>query len=367
MHKLKKLTIPVIGLLFVVMILLFSMSFTVRFTETAVKTRFGKASENSIITEPGFKWKLPYPFESVTKYDKRIRIVQTRSETVQTADDFQIIIEAYLTYRVQDPLKFFRSFSNAGDRAIDHFNKAENDVLRDLLRSALGETSKYKMGDLFTSQSGKSVIPQLEGRVFDMLSQGGSGGKPLADYGIAVTSVGIDRIVLPEETTSAVINRMGANRDRLAERYESEGRSQARAIQAEATSNADRIRAFAQRRADEILAKGESEAAPYLAQQNINPELAVFIQNIKLMREAMAKKFTLIFSTSDYGMQLFDPEIIKKSQGRLPVPAQQGDRGTGPQSNAGSTSNAGLTSDAGSTGNAGSAAHAPGTQTGAEG
>jgi membrane protease subunit HflC len=325
--KLKKLTIPVFGVLFLAVILLFSMSFTVRFTETAVKTRFGSASENSIITEPGFKWKLPYPFESVTKYDKRIRIVQTRSETVQTADDFQIIIESYLSYRIDNPLLFFRSFSNAGDRAIDHFTKAEEDILRDLLRSALGETSKYKMSDLFTSQSGESVIPQLESQLFDLMVSGGNGGKPLEDYGIMITSVGIDRIVLPEETTSAVINRMGANRDRLAERYESEGRSQARAIRAEAASNADRIRAFAQRRADEILAKGETEAAPYLAQQNINPDLAVFIQNIKLMREAMAKKFTLIFSTSDYGMQLFDPDILKQTQGELPVPTQQVNEG----------------------------------------
>lgn len=332
MFKLKKLMIPLFGVLFLLVIALFSATFTVRFTETAVKTRFGSANENSIITEPGLKWKLPYPFESVTKYDKRIRIVQTRSETVQTADDFQIIIESYLSYRVADPLLFFRSFSNAGDRAVDHFQKAENDVLRDLLRSALGETSKYKMSDLFTSQTGTSVIPQLETQVYDLLTKGENGSKPLQAYGIEITTVGIDRIVLPEETTSAVINRMGANRDRLAERYESEGRSQARAIEAKATSNANRIRAFAQRRADEIKARGETEAAPYLAQQNINPELAVFIQNIKLMRESMAKKFTLIFSTSDYGMQLFDPEILKKSQGKLPVPTQSQENTNGAES-----------------------------------
>jgi len=322
----KSLTFWFFVVTFVLIIVLFSASFTVRFTETAVKTTFGSANEDSIITEPGLKIKWPYPIQSVTKYDKRMRIVQTRSETVQTADDFQIIVEGYLSYRVTDPLKFFRSFSNAGDRAQDHFAKAENDILRDLLRSALGETSKYEMEDLFTSQSGASVIPQLEESVFGLLVQGGSGGQPLNDYGIEISNVGIDRIVLPEETTTAVINRMGANRDRLAERYESEGRSQARAIEAEAASQAERIRAFAQRRADEILAKGEQEAAPYLAQQNINPELAVFIQNIKLMREAMAKKFTLIFSTSDYGMQLFDPEVLKKSQGEIPAPKPQNDQ-----------------------------------------
>jgi len=327
LSRLKKHAIPVFALLFLLVIVLFSASFTVRFTETAVKTTFGSANEQSVITKPGFHIKWPYPAQSVTKYDKRLRIVQTRSETVQTADDFQIIIESYLTYRVKDPLLFFRSFSNAGDRAEDHFRKAEEDVLRDLLRSALGETSKYKMSELFTSQGDASVIPQIEEQVFDLLANGGSGGKPMEGYGIEVTSVGIDRIVLPEETTSAVINRMGANRDRLAERYESEGRSQARAIRAEAANNADRIRAFAQRRADEIVAKGEMEAAPYLAQQNVNPDLAVFIQNIALMREAMAKKFTLIFSTSDYGMQLFDPDVLKDSQGRIPSPRDESNDG----------------------------------------
>lgn len=311
-------------IVFFLAIVAFSATYTVRFTESAVKTTFGKAGENSIITEPGFKLKWPFPIQSVTKYDTRTRIVQARSETQQTADDFQVIVEAFLTYQVVDPLKFFRSFSNAGDRPIDHYIKAENSVLQDLLRSSLGETSKFAITDLYSPVSGDSALPELESRVLALLTQGGDGGNALADYGITITFVGIDRIVLPEDATDAVITRMGANRDRLAERYESEGRSQARAIEAKAISDADKIRAFAQRRADEILAKGEAEAAPYLAQQNINPELAVFIQNIRLMRESMAKKFTLIFSTSDYGMQLFDPNILQKSQGELPVP-QQGD------------------------------------------
>lgn len=323
----KRFSLILMILLFLFAILSFSVFYTVRFTETAVKTTFGKASENSIITEPGLQFKLPYPFQSVTKYDNRTRIVQARSETQQTADDFQIIVEAYLTYRVSDPLKFFRSFSYAGDRAIDHFVKAEDDVLRDVLRSSLGETSRYAITDLFTPSGAESKLPELEARVFGLLTVGGEGGTPLTEYGIEVTSVGVDRIILPEDTTDAVITRMGANRDRLAERYESEGRSQARAIESEARANADKIRAFAQNLAMEIRAKGEAGAAPHLAAQNSNPELAVFIQNIRLMREAMAKKFTLVFSTSDYGMQLFDPDAVNGNNGEIPSPRRSGQNG----------------------------------------
>lgn len=321
----KFLNVPVVVALLVLLALaLFSSTYTVRFTEVAVKTRLGAAGEGAVKDEPGFAWKLPYPFEEVTKYDTRIRLVQGQSETQQTADDFQVIVEAFLTYRVSDPLKFFRSFSGAGDRASDHYARAENGVLRDLLRSALGVTSKYSMDELFTPDPGASKLPELENRVRLLLEEGGESGAALDEYGIEVVTVGIDRIILPEETTDSVITRMGASRDRLAERFESEGRSEARAIEAEAESNADKILAFARRRADEILARGEAEAAPYLAAQNINPELAVFLQNINLMREAMAKKFTLIFSTSDYGMQLFDPDIIKSGDGLLPIPRPDG-------------------------------------------
>jgi len=310
----------IVLLFFVLAILSFSMFYTVRFTENAVVTTFGNAGEDSIITEPGLRFKLPYPVQAVTKYDTRTRIVQARSETQQTADDFQIIVEAYLTYRVEDPLRFFQSFSNAGDRAIDHFFKAENDVLSDVLRSSLGETSRFAINDLFTPVGQESKLPELESRVLEQLTVGGEGGTPLGEYGIRVTSVGIERIILPESTTDAVIKRMGANRDRLAERYESEGRAQQSAIEEEARADANRILAFATLQRDSILAKGEEDAVPWLEKQNENPELAVFLQNLRLMREAMAKKFTLVFSTSDYGMQLFDPDVLRTTGERLPVP-----------------------------------------------
>lgn len=322
----KLLSLPAIVMYIVVIaLLLFSTTYTVRFTEVAVLTTFGKAGEGSIKEEPGLKFKLPYPIQLVTKYDSRIRMVQGQSETQQTADDFQIVMQAFLTYKVKDPLVFFRSFSGSGERAADHFARAENNVLRDLLRSAMGETSNYRMDELFTPAQGDSKLPELEQRIADLLELGGDAGQALSSYGIEIVSVGIDSIILPEATTESVITRMGANRDRLAERFQSEGRSQAQAIRAEAASNAEKILAFARRRADEVLARGESEAAPYLAEQNLNPELAVFLQNINMMKNALAKKVTLIFSTSDYGMQLFDPDFVSQSGDRLPVPRPRAD------------------------------------------
>ncbi len=323
---LNKALIFLVAIVFIGAIVLYACSFTVRFTETAVRTTFGKASESSVITEPGFHLKWPYPAQSVTKYDRRVRLVTTRSETQQTADDFQVVVEAYMTYRVADPLLFFQRFSSAGDRAQDHYRMAEDNVLRARLRAQLGTTSAFRMDDLFTPERGGSALPELENQIFTLLSEGSEGGLSLAEYGVEVVSVGIDRVILPEETTQRVVDRMGANRDRLADGYESEGTAQADSIRAKAEADAEKIRRFASRKAAEIESRGHAEAVPFLRQMASDPELAVFLQQLDFMSEARAKRATLILPTSDFGFGLFDPDVIGSlEQGIIPAPTLGGD------------------------------------------
>lgn len=320
---------PLLAILFVLAVIAFAFTYTVRFTEKAVVTTFGRAGENAVIEEPGLKFKLPYPIQSVTKYDTRTRVLQTRSQQQQTADNSQIIVEAFATWRVSNPLTFFQRFSNApGGRAEDHFEQAE-DILRNVLRSALSETSKYRLEELFSAEQNGSKLAELEQRVFDEIvgTQGEAdagdavtGFRRLSDYGVEVTMVGINRIVLPEDTTDEVIGRMGANRDALASELESQGNARATAIRAEAEKGANIIRAFANRRAAEIRAKGEEEAAEFLAMQSSEPELAVFLQNVEMMKAAMSKRFTLVLSASDFGMGLFSPSALEGlGAGEIPV------------------------------------------------
>ncbi len=315
---------------FLAALISFTISYSVRFTEAAVLTTFGAASDDATrASEPGFRFKWPYPIQSVTKYDTRQRFLQARSETQQTADNFQIIVEGFATYRVSDPLAFYRRFSSAGNRSSDHFRQAE-DMLRSRLRSALGETSKYRMNELFAERAGASRLPQLESAVFELITGQSEAGESLVEYGIEVTMVGIDRIVLPEETTKNVLERMRENRARLATEYSSEGQAIARAVKASADADAQRIRAFAESRAKEIIARGEQEAAQYLAAQNTHPELAIFIQNVDMMREILARRVTLVLSVRDFGMRLFSPSALRDlAPGKLPVdfPAMDLDMG----------------------------------------
>jgi modulator of FtsH protease HflC len=303
--------------IFAVALLARAMTYTVRFTEKAVLTTFGKAGEGAVQQDPGLKFKWPDPIQSVTKYDTRSRFLQTRSETQQTRDSRQLVVEGFCTWKVNDPLKFFQRFSNAGASAKDHYLKAEN-VIRDNLRSALGETSKFGLGELFTTGSKGSSLPELERQIKVALSSG-TGENKLADYGIVIEEVGVNRIRLPEETTKAVIESMKADRARLVKTLDSKGQAMAQTIRTTAEANARRIETFARAYAEELRNVGDREAEQFIAQMSESPELAVFLKQMDFMKTALAKRITFIFTTDQPGFEAMNTRNMQASRdGRVP-------------------------------------------------
>ncbi len=309
-------------------LLSFSMAFTVRFTESAVKTTFGSAGPNDVITQPGLRFKWPYPIQSVTRYDTRLRVLQVKLEQVQTADNRQIAVEAYCTWRVKDPLKFFQKFSNVGDRAEDHYKEAEK-PLSGNLRQAVGLVSRFTLGELFSVGQTDTKMADLEQQMLNsfrasVVEEGGSDtsgakGGLLAAYGIEVVDLGITRVLLPEETTKSVFDRMKATREGDAKAIESQGLAQAQAIRSKAKADADRITAFAERLAQDIRVQGDLAAAPYLAAQNEHADLAVFLRSIRFMEEVKSSSFTLVFSGDTPGMGIFDPGVLNSLKpGQIP-------------------------------------------------
>lgn len=293
-------------------------TYSVRFTEVAVLTTFGKAGEGSVRTEPGPYLKWPYPIQSVTTYDTRARYLESRSETQQTADDRQIVVEGFLAWRVSDPLIFYQRYSSSGPDARDHFRAAER-TLEALLRAAMSEVSAYQLRELFDPNPGASRLPDLESAVLQRLTGVDQAtGQQISDYGVEPLLVGIKRVVLPEETTRQVFERMKANRDKLAAEAESQGQAIAGTIRNKAQADADRILSFARRRAEEIRVTGDREAARWLSVFNEAPELAVFLKNVDFLRQGLGKKATLVLPTNLPGMGLFRPDAFENS-GEIPA------------------------------------------------
>jgi membrane protease subunit HflC len=299
-------------------LLAFTVTYTVRFTEKGVLTTFGKADQSAVIDHAGLGFKWPYPIQSVTKYDTRTRILQPAGETQQTADSRQVIVEAFCTWRVEDPLKFFQRFSNAGERAGEHYKQAR-EILEGNLRASLSQISRYRLNDLFTEQPDRSKLPELEGKILTAMTAVGGDNRSLADDGIKVVDVGISRIRLPDETTKAVFDRMKADRERLVQDLESQGVAEAQGIRSSAENAAKTIRSFAENLAQEIRAKGEKEATPFMKQQDQFPELAVFLKNMELIRETMAKRITLVLPITMPGLEMVSPNALDGlKSGELP-------------------------------------------------
>lgn len=307
----------------------FMLTYTVRFTEVGVVTTFGSANENDVVRQAGLKWRAPYPVQKVIKYDTRVRLLRAISETQQTADNRQVIAEAFVTWRVSDPLKFFQRFGGAGAEARDHYRAAQR-AIGPLLRSAMSELSRYRFDELFSTEGSK--LPELENAVLNRLRNAGVTGQGLSDYGIDAVFVGINRIVLPAETTSAVFAQMKAQRDRLAAEAKSRGEAIATTIVNDADSAAARIRAFAKQRAEQIRVQGEIEAARYYKELNQEKDLAMFLDQIEFMKKLYSKHTTLILSTDQMGLGVFNPDALSKvNEHGVPVfeaarPTENGDQ-----------------------------------------
>lgn len=295
----------------------FLTTFTVRFNERAVVTTFGKASESSVYTEPGLRLKWPPPIQDVTKYDARTRFLQVNQETQQTAETAQVLVTLFMTWRVDDPLKFYRRFSNAGESERDHYRLAEQ-ILEAKLRSSASAVSKYRLGELVSANASGSKIADLEKDIFATLTAGAAA-SDLAEAGIKPVAVGVAGLGLPQQTTTQVFEAMKQARLKIANDAIAKGSSLGSTIRSSAESDAKKIESFAEQLATRIRNQGDVEAAQYLAMLREDPQLAVFLENMKFMRETFGKTTTLVLPTSMPGLGLFRPDAIKSfKSGQVP-------------------------------------------------
>jgi len=304
-----KWVLIIIGGLIALLFIAKSMTYQVSFTERAVVANFGKVADDGVIEEPGLKFKLPAPFASVTVYDTRVRQLNAVAEQFQLSDNRQIIADVNVTWRVADPRTFYRRF-NAGvagrEPSLQYDRAAE--MIEGKLRSSLSAVSDYSLTDLFNSEGSK--LPELQDRILDGINAA-SGDDPLEAYGVEVGSVYITQITLPEEVTRNVIQRMQAERDRIAADARSEGRASADQIRKDAEAAAERILTFANLRAAEIRTQGDKEATEYLAIQAQDPVLAEFLKRVDFISNGLATNITWIADQGLMGWDMFSSEYLR--------------------------------------------------------
>ena len=317
----KKTLVVVIGVILLVMLVAFTSTYTVRYHELAIKTRFGKMRDDSVQAEAGLHFRLPLFAESVVKYDTRLQLLESPLRTVATADDQQVMVRAYLMWKVDEnnARAFYENY--------DSITKA-NDRLKNHLTTALEQNIKGYPFEALVGQN--SNLPDAERAVLNDLAS-------LSTLGVKPVSVGISQVVLPGKTIGAVLTRMQVSRTALAEVERQKGIAEAQGIESDARTVVDKLLAFANQRAEEIRAAADEEAAQYLADMNEDAQLAIFLIWLDTLEQSLRQN-TTIFLTDELApwhmlnsANLGGPTIIPKPDKAYvagPVAAGNPDRPT---------------------------------------
>jgi membrane protease subunit HflC len=302
----KNKTSFLLALAILLALLAYSAVYQVRFTESAVVTTFGRADEQTAARnaspdadEAGLYFKWPWPVQEVRVYDKRVQIVEDRLEEQQTLDKQGVVVNAYVAWRIVDPLNFFRSLQDM-DNARNH--------IRARLRDCKSIIGNYTMDDLTHADPAKLRIDQVEQEILRKLRDDAApAGRASLPLGVEFQSVGIKRLVLPGPVTEKVFEHMRSTRQRLAQSARSEGEATAADITARAESARQMILAFAERQAQAIRARGDQAAAAYYPVFKQDENLAVFLREMDAARAILPHNTTFLIDAKDGLKGLFTP------------------------------------------------------------
>ena len=167
------------GTLLVVVLVLYMVTYQVRFTEVGVIKTFGKStaptatSTGDVIEEAGLYWKWPWPIQQVAMYDNRIQLTSNPGEETPTRDGKPIIVTTTVAWRIKDPYQFNRTCGSMTEGA---------ERLRTLVRNDQKTAiSQYAFSNFVSTNASELKYDQIEEEI---LSRGaGQGRRPVRDFG----------------------------------------------------------------------------------------------------------------------------------------------------------------------------------------
>ncbi len=286
-------------------IILWTGLFIVDETEQVVITRFGKPIGEAIL-EPGVKFKWPL-VDRAHFYDKRFLEWDGDSDQATTSDKRFIWVDTYARWRIEDPQLFLerladeRAAQTRLDDIIDGATKRA--VAKHELVELVRSTNRTVTPDPSLPESEKTELSVIEtGRreiMAEILTNAAADAK---DLGIEVVDVRFKSIDYVDEVRENAYQRMIAERQRIAERFLSEGQGESARIQGEKERELKQIESEAYRKSQELIGQADGEATSiYAAAYNKDPDFYQFLKTMESYEEALDKESWLILSTdSDF-------------------------------------------------------------------
>ena len=256
--------------------ILFSTLFVVDQRQYAIVFALGEVKK--VINQPGLHFKLPPPFQNVLFLDKRILTLDTpEADRFITAEKKNILVDAYVKWRITDPRLYFISFTGDERRAQDRMSQ--------IIKAALNEE--------ITKRTVREVISGERGKVMDAIRKKVT--EEARQIGVDIIDVRLKRVDYVEQINNSVYERMKAERSRVANELRSTGAAESEKIRADADRQRTVILAEAYRDAENMRGEGDAKASQIYAQAfGQNPEFYKFYRSLEAYRASFKTRNDLL-------------------------------------------------------------------------
>lgn len=232
--------------------------------------------------EAGLNMKIPF-VEQILRLDRRNIAIETAKEEIITAGQERLVVDAFLRYRISDPLQFYRTLRNE-TTAADRIGRLLNSSLRQVLGSATDS-------DIISGR--RSELMQLAKA--DMVRRAQS-----SKFGIEVIDVRIKRADLPDANREFVFRRMSTARQQEAAQLRAQGEQRKREIIAEANREVAVTLATAREQSGQIVGEGDAQRTRIFANSfGRDPSFAAFFRSMQAYEASFADGETTMVLSPD--------------------------------------------------------------------
>ncbi|WP_208280221.1 protease modulator HflC [Massilia oculi] len=251
---------------FIALMLLSSTIFVVDQRRFAIVFALGQVKE--VISTPGLHFKLPPPFQNVIYLDKRILTLDTPdADRFITAEKKNILVDAFMKWRIEDPRLYYVSFGGDESRARDRMSQIIKAALND-------EITKRTVREVISGERA-AVMAAVQAKVV----------AEAKEIGVGIVDVRLKRVDYIEQINNSVYERMRAERVRVANELRSTGAAESEQIRADADRQRTVIIAEAFRDAEKVKGDGDAKASAIYAEAfGKNPEFARYYRSLEAYR-----------------------------------------------------------------------------------
>jgi membrane protease subunit HflC len=268
------------------------------------------------VDEAGLHIKKPF-VQQATYFDRRILEWDGRPTQIPTRDKKYIWVDTYARWKIADALKFLVSVRDevgAHARLDDIVDATVRDLITGhILLEIVRNSNRSLVRTEGEEGGGSSDSAKIElGR--EEIAHGilESAAQMTPEYGIELLDVRVKRINYVESVRQRVYARMISERERIAERYRSEGKGEQSKILGDMEKELKRISSEAYRKAQEIKGEADAEATEiYASAYEKDPHFYSFVRALESYKRTLDEQTWLILTTeSDYF------RYLKSSSGR---------------------------------------------------